>query len=211
MKVVDIAIDKLREAPWNPNRMDEPMLARLTKSIKRYGLVENLVVRSTANGAYEVLSGNQRLRILRHAGFAEVTCVVVDLTEADARLLVQALNRIRGEDDLGLRAELVREILHTLPVEVVAAVLPETINSLQAMSSMGKDTIAAYIQNWQQTKAARLRHLQFQLTESQLVMVQKALALILQRLDQTQPENPNARGNALYILAKAYLEKEGEA
>ena len=211
MEVVDIAIDKLHEAPWNPNKMDESMLARLTESIKRYGLVEHLVVRSTADGRYQVLSGNQRLRILRDAGFAGATCVVVDLSEADSRLLAQALNRIRGEDDLGLRAELVREILHTLPVEAVAAVLPETINSLKAMSSMGKDTIAAYIQNWQQTKAARLKHLQFQLTDSQLVVVQKALVLILQRADQTQPENPNARGNALYILAKAYLEKEGEA
>lgn len=211
MKVVDIAMNKLREAPWNPNKMDESMLARLTESIKRYGLLENLVVRPTADGTYEVLSGNQRLRILRDAGFEEATCVVVDLTEADSRLLAQALNRIRGEDDLGLRAESVREILYTLPAEVAAAVLPETINSLKAMSSMGEDTMAAYIQNWQQTKATRLKHLQFQLTASQLVVVQKALALILQRADQTQPENPNARGNALYILAKAYLEKEGEA
>jgi ParB family chromosome partitioning protein len=211
MKVVDIALNKLREAPWNPNKMDESMLSRLTESIKRYGLLENLVVHPTPDGEYEVLSGNQRLRILRDAGFRQATCVVVDLSQADSRLLAQALNRIRGEDDLGLRAELVGKVLHTLPVEAVAAVLPETINSLKAMSSMGQDTMAAYIQNWQQAKAARLKHLQFQLTNSQLVVVQRALALILQRADHAQPENPNARSNALYILAKAYLEKEGEA
>ena len=36
MDVVDLPLVKLREVPWNPNVMDDHMLARLKKSITRF-------------------------------------------------------------------------------------------------------------------------------------------------------------------------------
>lgn len=62
MELVDLPISKLIEAWWNPNRMDPAMLTRLKRSITRFDLVDNLVVRKLEEGAYEVLSGNQRLQ-----------------------------------------------------------------------------------------------------------------------------------------------------
>src|SRR5688572_30617065 len=106
MQVVDISLDQLRPAPWNPNSMTPDMLARLRESLERYGVVENLVVRPLPNHLFEVLSGNQRLRVLGEMGCTNAPCVVVDLDDAQAKLLAQALNRIQGEDDLGLKAEL---------------------------------------------------------------------------------------------------------
>ncbi len=61
--------------------------------------------------------------------------MVVNLDDAPARLLTQALNRIQGEDDLGLRAELVRTILETIPEKEITAVLPETAGSLRSLAS----------------------------------------------------------------------------
>ena len=58
MKTFDIPVDQLTEALWNPNQMGQAMLAKLKKSLTKFGLVENLVVRSQANGLYEVLPGN---------------------------------------------------------------------------------------------------------------------------------------------------------
>ena len=107
MQVTEIPMELLREAPWNPNQQDPAMLGRLKESISRYGLVQNLVARPLGVGAYEVLSGNQRLQVLRDQQIEEVPCVVVELDDSRARLLAQALNRVHGEDDLGLRAELV--------------------------------------------------------------------------------------------------------
>jgi len=50
MEIINLPLDQLCEAPWNPNRMEEEMLSKLRRSISRYGLVENLVVRPSAGG-----------------------------------------------------------------------------------------------------------------------------------------------------------------
>ena len=95
------------------------MLSRLRESITRFGLVGNFVVRLLPGGLYEVLSGNQRLGVLAELGYTHVPCAVVDVAAAEARLLSQALNHIQGDDDLGLRAELLREVLSELPQDQV--------------------------------------------------------------------------------------------
>ncbi len=205
MDLINLHLEQLQEAPWNPNRIDDAMVERLRESLTRYGMVQNLVVRPLSDGRYEVLSGNQRLQVLRELCYAEASCVVVDLDDAHARLLAQALNRIQGEDDLGLRAELIRKVLEALPGEDVLSLLPETAESLEALSSLGQEGMADYLQNWQRAQQARLKHLQFQLTAGQLEVVQEALSQLLPQAKRSQGESPNARGTALYLLCKNYL------
>jgi ParB family chromosome partitioning protein len=208
MQVVDLPLHQLQEAAWNPNQMDEAMLARLRQSIKRYGIVENLVVRKLGENTYEAISGNQRLKMLREMGFSHAPCVVVDLDDAQARLLAQALNHIQGEDDLGLRAELLRKVLETIPETDVVAVLPENAVGLRALASIGQEAIAGYLQNWQRAQQAKLKHLVFQLTPAQLKVVQEALTRVMPTAGPMKGDNPNARGTALYLLCQAYLEKK---
>ena len=208
MQIVEIPLNKLMEVPWNPNQLDPAMLARLTESISRYGLVQNLVVRPLGDGTYEVLSGNQRLQVLRGRGHEVVPCVVGELDDARARLLAQALNRIHGEDDLGLRAELVREVLDKLPQEEVLSLLPETAESLSSLCSLGQEDMAKYLESWQQAQYARLKHLQFQLLPNQLEMVEEALARLLPEARKNRGENPNERGVALFLLCKRFLTSE---
>jgi ParB family chromosome partitioning protein len=208
MEVVDLPLAQLKEAPWNPNQMAETMLNRLRESISRYGLVANLVVRPLGEDSYEVLSGNQRLQVLRDLGLTSAPCVVVDLDDAHAKLLSQALNRIQGEDDLGLRAELLREVLQARPQRDVLNLLPETTQRLQAVTSLGQEDIAQYLQNWQQAQRARLKHLAFQLLPSQLEVVEEALSRLLPLAREAQSHNPNARGTAVYLLCLGYLERE---
>ena len=61
MKLTELPVTRLTEASWNPNHMDPAMLSRLRESIRRFGMLGNLVVRLLPDGLYEVLSGNQRL------------------------------------------------------------------------------------------------------------------------------------------------------
>ena len=211
MKVVDVELAVLREAPWNANVMDSTMRQYLRESITRYGLLGNLVVRPLIDGAYEVLSGNQRLGLLQEMGYSTAPCVVVNLNDAQARLLSQAMNRIQGTDDLGLRAEHVREILKAIPEAEVLDLLPDSTDRLKALVSLGQEDIASYLQNWQQAQEARLMHLQFQLLPSQLEMVERALAQMIPEAKESDSGSPNIRGTALYLLCRKVLELEEES
>ena len=204
MKIVDLPLDAIGFAPWNSNRMDNAMHGRLRESMTRYGLVEPLVVRPVAGGAYELISGNQRLHVLRQMGWSEATCFIVDLDDVRARLLSQALNHIRGEDDLGLRAELLRKVLETVPEGDVLLLLPETSNSLQALASLGQEEMAEHLEAWQKAQAARLKHLRVELTLAQLKIVEDALKHALARGIPTE-HSPNRRGTALVTICRVYL------
>ena len=114
MNIVDLPLSVLVEASWNPNSMDAAMLGRLTKSIDSYGLVSPFVVRQMGE-VYEILNGNQRRQVVERLGFRTVQCVVVEVDDAHARLLAHALNHLHGEDDLGLRAEVLRTVLEHVP------------------------------------------------------------------------------------------------
>jgi ParB family transcriptional regulator, chromosome partitioning protein len=207
MEIVNLPIELLVEATWNANQDDDAVLARLRASIKRYGLVQNLVVRPLGDH-YEVLSGNQRLKLLREMEAKTIPCVVVKVDDDQARLLSQALNRIHGEDDLGLRAELMREILRTIPEGEILAILPGTLDGLKGLASLGQETIAKHLQNWEQVRAVRLRHLQFKLTAEQLDTVEAAIAQMLPEAKKVRGNSPNTRGTALYLICKSFLGKE---
>ena len=97
-------------------------------------------------------------------------------------------------------------MLEALPQEDVLSLLPETAESLKTLVSLGQGDMASYLQTWQKAQEARLKHLQFQLTPSQLEVVEEALSLLLPQAKRSQGESPNARGTALYLLCKNYLE-----
>ncbi len=205
--MVDIQLSELREAPWNPNVMDPGMTEHLRESITQFGLVENLVVRPLQDGSNEVLSGNQRFQVIRELGYETAPCVVVELDDAEAMLLGQALNQIQGEDNPGLRAELMRNVLLDLTEEDVLAVLPETVESLRELASLGQEDMAASLVAWNRVQSARLRHLTFQLTKSQVEVVEQALAQAPET-SSTGTGNPNLRGNALYELCRRSLDDD---
>jgi ParB family chromosome partitioning protein len=209
MEVIELKIELLKEAPWNVNQIGEAMLQRLRSSIMKYGLVQNLVVRPRGDW-YEVLSGNQRLKLLHEFDVRMVPCVVVRVNDSHARLLAQALNHIHGEDDLGLRAELLREVMNVIPEEEVLTILPETLDGLKGMANLGQETVAGYLQNWEKARAVRLKNLQFKLTGEQLQSVETAIERALPEARRQQGISPNTRGIALYLICKSYLEKENK-
>jgi ParB family chromosome partitioning protein len=135
--------------------------------------------------------------------------VVVQADDTEARLLSQCLNRIAGDDDLGLKAELLRQVLADLPQQEVLRLLPETAVSLQAMAAVGQETMAAYLQNWQRSQAARLKHLTFQSLPHQAEVIEEALARYLPQAEESSGGNPNTRGVALYLLCQGFLEANG--
>ena len=153
----------------------------------------------------------ERLQQIKLIGWTSAPCVVVDLGDAEAKLLAQSLAHIHGQEDLGLRAELMREILATISQDQVLKVLPETPASLQAMASMGEEEMAGYLKNFQAAQRAKLRHLNLQLTQAQLEVVEEALGRFLTAAKENQGGSPNLRGTAMYLLCQKSLDQEDQS
>ena len=208
MEVVELQVSVIQEPSWNPNAMDDVMVSHLSRSIQRYGFLVPLVVRAMDNERFETVGGSQRLRVIKSLGFERAPCVVVTADGAEARLLSQALNRIQGEDDIGLRAELVREILKEIPESDILGLLPESTDSLNALVTLGEENIADHLRAWDKAQAAKLKHLLFQLLPSQLEVVEEALARLIPQAKMSGSDSPNMRGTALFLLCKRFLELE---
>jgi len=89
-------------ADYNPRSISPEALAGLEASIRRWGLVQPIIVNERTGN---VVGGHQRLKVLEAEGVEETDVVVVDLDAAEEKALNVALNapQIAGEftDDLG--------------------------------------------------------------------------------------------------------------
>lgn len=83
----DIPPGEIERSPWQPRHIfDEESLAELTESIKAKGIISPLICRKNANGRYELIAGERRLRA---ALAAELKKVPVILREAEDRVAAE--------------------------------------------------------------------------------------------------------------------------
>ena len=207
MNVVDIPLEHITSAPWNSNRMDEPMRTRLAASLGRYGMVQPLLVRRQ-DDRFETIAGAQRLAAVRREGAATAPCVVLDdLSDADARILSVALNRIGGTDDPNALGAIAREALAVLPAEVVQTLLPQSLAHLQALSDLPRiaaeapqrmaEQLAAAGRTWEAAKDLAFDRISFAFTSEQRTAVDRAVEEALPRV---VGDDPNRRGAALALI-----------
>lgn len=208
MQVIDIPINQISAALWNANEMDPEMRTKLRRSITRFDIVVPALVREVAPGCYETIGGAQRVEVARELGHATVPCVVTQADDAEARILSQALNHIVGQDNPGLRGELLRQILESTSESKVAELLPGPLERLKELTRIGQEDLADYLHNRLQNHKPRLEHLVFQLTREQLATVKSALRRAGRTTEGGKKRNPNQRGNALAVICEKHLDKE---
>ena len=101
---------ELAPAPYNPRkalRDGDPEYAKLRRSIEEFGVVDPVIWNSRTK---RVVGGHQRLTVLRDLGHATAPTVVVDLDEKREKALNLALNRIAGEWDDVMLADLIKDL-----------------------------------------------------------------------------------------------------
>ena len=141
-------------------------------------------------------------------GFESVSCVVVKLKDAEAMLLAQALNNLRGEDDQAMKGTLLKTILASIPEDKVLSLLPETTESLRSLVEFNQLDLAEHLQAWEQAhQATKLKHLVLQLTSKQLETVEEAINRMNPNVTEDNSGNPNNRGTTIFLLCKYYLER----
>lgn len=106
MKIAD-----LNPAKYNPRKELKPgdkEFEKLKNSIEHFGYVELIVV-NTANHN-TVISGHQRLNVLKYLNVDEIECVTVEMNETEEKALNIAMNKVSGEWNEQLLADLIVDL-----------------------------------------------------------------------------------------------------
>jgi len=93
----EVPLDAITPNPRQPREhFDEEALAELVTSIREVGLLQPVVVRELAEGRYELVMGERRLRASRQAGLTAIPAIVRD-TPDDALLRDALLENLHRE------------------------------------------------------------------------------------------------------------------
>lgn len=158
MSIVELPLAQLVAHPDNANVMSDCMLAKLAEHIARTGQYPPLIVREhhkpgEANGAananrsmdadhapkrYQILDGHHRKRALEQLDKTHAQCVVWEVDDQQAIVLMTTLNRLEGQDDPRLRAQLVTRLAENMPISQLARQLPEDATKLKKLLEMAR-------------------------------------------------------------------------
>ncbi|NKC00452.1 MAG: ParB/RepB/Spo0J family partition protein [Pseudomonadales bacterium] len=106
--IAQLSIDEVVPSPYQPRQaFDEEALADLANSIKTNGLLQPIVVRGRAQGGFELIAGERRLRAAKLAGMDTIPALVRAVSEEEASALALIENMQREdlsalEEALGL-------------------------------------------------------------------------------------------------------------
>lgn len=112
LKIQQINIKELNPAPYNPRKWSDEAISQLTESIKRFGLVDPIVVNGAQERKNVVIGGHFRLKVAKDMGFKEIPVVYVNIPdEAKEKELNLRLNKNLGDWDFSLLAEFDENLL----------------------------------------------------------------------------------------------------
>jgi ParB family chromosome partitioning protein len=95
--VLAVSLDRIRANPSQPRRhFDEAQLSALAASLRERGALQPIVVRP-AEGGYELVAGERRLRAARLAGLAEIPAIV-RVVRDDEMLELALIENVQRED-----------------------------------------------------------------------------------------------------------------
>jgi DNA modification methylase len=103
-EIIQLGIDQLNPAPYNPRSITRKEIEKLKKSISTNGFVGTIVV----NKDFTIIGGHQRVKALKELGEKEVWCSVVDLKKQQEKALNLALNKIGGDFDDAMLLDLLQ-------------------------------------------------------------------------------------------------------
>lgn len=109
MQFKKLKIDSLIPAKYNPRKDLKPgdkEYEKIKNSLTEFGYVDPIIV----NSDFTIIGGHQRWKVLKSLGYTEVDCVVIDIDKTKEKALNVALNKISGEWNEALLAELIKDL-----------------------------------------------------------------------------------------------------
>ncbi|MBQ9298817.1 MAG: ParB/RepB/Spo0J family partition protein [Clostridia bacterium] len=97
-KVEEIDISKITDFPEHPFKVaNDEKMQEMVKSVMEYGVIVPVIVRPKENGTYEMISGHRRKKACELAGIKQIKCIVKDLSDDEAVILMVDSNIQREE------------------------------------------------------------------------------------------------------------------
>jgi ParB-like chromosome segregation protein Spo0J len=112
LNVQYVSISELQPAAYNPRKWDAPAIEQLTESIRRFGLVDPIIVNGADNRKNVVIGGHFRLKVAKDMGYTEIPVVFVNIPdEQKEKELNLRLNKNLGDWDWDILADYDESIL----------------------------------------------------------------------------------------------------
>lgn len=106
LKTVYVSISDLKPTEYNPRIHKPEVMKNLKESIRRFGLVDPLIVNSAPNRLNVVIGGHFRLKAAKALGYKKVPVVYVNIPDLEKeKELCIRLNKNIGEFDWNLLAD----------------------------------------------------------------------------------------------------------
>lgn len=106
LKIVQVSISELKAADYNPRKWDESAINQLRESIKRFGLVDPLIVNGAKERLNIVIGGHFRLKVAKDLGYKQIPVVYVHISDVEKeKELNLRLNKNTGDWNLELLAQ----------------------------------------------------------------------------------------------------------
>ena len=96
--LIDVPIKMIKDFPNHPFKVrDDEKMNDLVESVKERGILYPLLVRPKEDGTYELISGHRRKRAAQKLKIDSVKCIVKDLSDDEATILMVDSNIQREE------------------------------------------------------------------------------------------------------------------
>ena len=142
-RIETIAIDKLMAHPANPNRMKDATFKKLVRHIGRSGNYEPIIVRRY-QGAFEIVNGHHRVKALKQLGVEKADCVVWEVDDDEALVLLATLNRLAGGDDLEKKSQLIKKLSERFGDKDLFKMLPENRKAIDRLKNLAVPTVGKF-------------------------------------------------------------------
>ena len=111
--ILELPVDRIDRNPNQPRlTFDEGQLGELAASIAVHGVLQPIVVRALADGRWQLIAGERRLRAARLAGLETVPAVLRDEGEGEGSLELALIENLQREDLNAVEAALAyRELI----------------------------------------------------------------------------------------------------
>ena len=103
LNIVYVPVDQLRLSEYNPRKWSKEAIKHLKTSIKKYGIVDPLLINSALKRKGIVIGGHFRLTVIKELGIKEVPVVYLNIPDIKKeKELNIRLNKNTGEFDWDL-------------------------------------------------------------------------------------------------------------